>query len=306
MQFLLQKSETESQNEVKKQKKGVKKLVKKKKLKKQVSKMCDTTAEMVAKNQQHDISAQSEVKNLTKTKKTSIAKRAANLKKEKRSTLASNITQDLNTIVGDLSQSSYPKPIASSSMASYSKKSDVSHLPQPVTSFFPKTPSTKKCLNVIDEASIHASGKVKQIIQMCEARAKTPSTLIASSKKATCASNVGSESSRVVRNLNLQYGNKTVTKTPGHAVATKHLVQDNPIDKRKERLSARIEAKRQSMIKQATALIKESLDCVDNKVKQEENLEVKHEAIIPGNLILIITTVNLKLTRQLVFKITAS
>jgi len=237
--------------------------------------MCNTTAEMVAKNQHHNNSSvQSELEKPVKAKKTSIAKRAAKLKKEKRSTLASNITQDLNTVLGDLSQLS--KPIASSSIASYSKKSEAPLLP--------KTPALKnKHLNVIDEtASIHASGKVKQIIQMCEARAKTPATLVASTKKAQTGTATGAQSSRVVRNLNLQYGG---TKTLGSTAVAKNLVQDNPIDKRKERLSARVEAKRQSMAKQVNALLKDSLDCLDSRTTNPEvRSEVKHEPLIPGNL----------------------
>lgn len=269
-------SETDPNVDVKKQKKTSKKLVKKKKLKKQVSKMCNTTAEMVAKNQQHNTSVQSELEKPAKTKKTSIAKRAAKLKKEKRSTLASNITQNLNTVVSDLSQLSYPKPIASSSIASYSKKSE----PPPQLVLPPKTPIAKKHLNVIDEASIQTSGKVKQIIEMCEARAKTPNTLVASTKKPT-----GLQSNKVVRNLNLQYGGSKIpgaTKAAGGAVVGKTLTQENPIDKRKERLSARIEAKRQSMAKQVNALIKDSLDCLDHKAGTAEKSEaVKQEPQIP-------------------------
>lgn len=242
--------------------------------------MCNTTAEMVSKNLTlnstgTDISIHVDI-HTKKTKKTSIAKRAKQILKEnkKRSTTLTGIKRLSSTgttakKVTNLNKQTASKLFKENDLTD--SVEDLVELPRPTNELPTKTPASKKHL----DQSINASGKVKQMIKLVEARLKTPASGTSTIKKNKTDGLMLGQTSKVSRNLNLQYSSHKGVKQPNIAEADEERKQKralgfNPIDKRKERSSARVEAKRQSA-KQVAALMKE-LDCVDHArgiVKQE-------------------------------------
>ena len=107
-----------------------------------------------------------------------------------------------------------------------------------------------------------------------EARLNTPEPSVSTKTPITVKKAFAQPSFKSVsRNLNLQYSNQKPSVNPATASAkTSSKVANNPIDSRKERLSARLEAKRASL-KHVNALLK---DVASN---------IKHEPTAPNRLI---------------------
>lgn len=230
----------------------------------------DTTAEMVRKNQSH-ISTTSEISidmtaTVKKVKKSKLRKVSSidsnsfKLSKSKKIKKKSSTIRKKNELklkdFGSLG-SQAPEPIGNSTLASIKPE---------LTNLMLATPGKKAQQNlqaIIDSANtktitnkdreeIKVSGTVKKLIEMAESRAKTPQAAASVKKQVPAGGNV-------VRNLNLLYSSSKKPVASGFQAAASKVqkkVTDNPIDKRKERLSARIEAKRQS-VKNVNAFLKD-------------------------------------------------
>lgn len=296
-----------------KKSKKVKKLVKSKKPKKKCSEVANTTADMVRKNTLDDSTTTTITETVTTTTKTTkLCKKTSSVKlnkkassrsslhisqskltklkskSKKKSSLAKQqqrITNELassNSLkpVGDFEAQDSMRPIASSSIASYSVKSEpmVPIVPAVIATKTPSKAVHKNLLAIIEASSakktgtkagdeaasaLTASGKVKQMVEMVEARLKTPGRGSPSLLKTPMSSKqpvptpTGTITRSVARNLFNSNSVRNNIKQAYPSTDTKVKQVNNPIDNRKQRLSARIDAKRNSL-KQVNAFLKDA------------------------------------------------